>query len=30
MADKNTADTTEDEQRKQIHSNYGIRSPFLM
>ena len=30
MADKNAADTTEDEQREQIHSDYGIRDPFLM
>ena len=29
-AENNTADTTEDGQRKQVHSDNGIRSPFLM
>ena len=30
MADNNTADTTEDGQRKQVHSDNRNRSPSFM
>ena len=30
MFDNNAADTTEDGQRKQVHSDNGIKSPFLI
>ena len=30
MSDNNATDTTEDGQRKQVHSQNGIRSPSLM